>query len=85
MPNIEGLTELVKRFPDRISHSRQYRQPDPFSNQTVLVVGAAVRVISVSMDLFADSGQTSGVGISRDIIRHVRKVYQSVRVSNKIK
>ena len=31
--------------------------------------------------LFADLGQISGVEISRDIIRHVRKVYQSVRVS----
>ena len=31
--------------------------------------------------LFAYSGQISGVEISRDIIRHVRKVYQSVRVS----
>ena len=32
--------------------------------------------------LFADSGQVSGVEISRDIIRHVRKLYQSIRVSN---
>ena len=30
---------------------------------------------------FADSGQISGVEISRDVIRHVRKVYQSFRVS----
>jgi len=63
MPNIEGLVEWAKRFPDRISHSRQYRRPDPYSNQTVLVVGAAI----------------SGVEISRDIIRHVRKEYLSFR------
>jgi hypothetical protein len=85
MPNIEGLAEWAKRFPDRISHSRQYRRPEPFSNQTVLVVGAAVRVISYYEFLFADLGQTSGVEISRDIIRHVRKEYLSFRVSKTIK
>jgi len=55
VPNIEGLAEWAKRFPNRISHSRQYRRPDPFSNQTVLVVG----------------GATSGVQISRDIIPNI--------------
>ena len=47
MPSIEGLAEWAKQFPDRISHSRQYRRPDPLSNQTVLVVGAAVCVILI--------------------------------------
>ena len=56
MPNIEGLAEWAKRFPDRISHSRQYRRPDTFSNQTILVVGAAVRVFSYLWISFADSG-----------------------------
>ena len=43
-------------------------------------------MISISMNLFffADSKQTSGGEISRDIIRHVRKAYQSVRVSSKV-
>jgi cation diffusion facilitator CzcD-associated flavoprotein CzcO len=50
MPNIEGLSEWTKRFPDRIFHSRQYRRPEPFSNQTVLVVGAQVRAISIRMN-----------------------------------
>ena len=53
MPNIEGLAEWVKRFPNRISHSRQYRRPEPFSNQTVLIVGASVRVIALYMNSFS--------------------------------
>ena len=52
MPNIEGLSEWTKQFPDRISHSRQYRRPEPFSNKTVLIVGAKVRAISIFMNWF---------------------------------
>ena len=37
--------EWAKQFPDRISHSRQYRRPEHFSNETVLIVGASVRLI----------------------------------------
>jgi hypothetical protein len=63
IPKIEGLEEWNHRFPGHIAHSRQYRRPEPLADQTVLVIGAA----------------TSGSEISRDIIRHVKKVYQSVR------
>ena len=52
MPNIEGLAEWAKRFPNRICHSRQYRRPDSFFNQTVLVVGAAVRMIYLLISFF---------------------------------
>ena len=53
MPNIEGLSEWAERFPDRIIHSRQYRRPEPLSNQTVLVVGAKVGAISIPMNWFS--------------------------------
>ncbi|PPQ80532.1 hypothetical protein CVT24_002655 [Panaeolus cyanescens] len=65
VPGIEGLKQWGERFPDKIQHSRQYRVPEPFTNQTVLVVGAS----------------TSGGEISRDIIKHVNKIYQSIRPS----
>ena len=30
-------------FPDLVRHSRQYRRPEEYVNQTVLIVGASVR------------------------------------------
>ena len=42
MPSIPGLEEWVRRFPDLVRHSRQYRRPEAYANQTVLIVGASV-------------------------------------------
>ena len=42
MPSIPGLEEWVRRFPDIVRHSRQYRRPEAYANQTVLIVGASV-------------------------------------------
>ncbi|KAJ6457518.1 hypothetical protein DFH09DRAFT_1115796 [Mycena vulgaris] len=66
IPRISGLEDWAQAFPQSIIHSRQYRRPQPFANETVLVVGAA----------------TSGVEISREINLHARKIYQSVRPPN---
>ncbi|KAJ7449225.1 hypothetical protein FB451DRAFT_1287859 [Mycena latifolia] len=66
IPSISGLKDWALRFPQSIIHSRQYRHPQPFQNETVLVVG----------------GATSGVEISREINSHARKIYQSVRAPN---
>jgi thioredoxin reductase len=66
IPPITGLAEWVDKFPERIIHSRQYRRAEPYKNQTVLIVGAAI----------------SGGDISRELNQHVRKVYQSIRPDN---
>ncbi|KAJ7916152.1 hypothetical protein B0H13DRAFT_2450673 [Mycena leptocephala] len=66
IPPISGLEDWAERFPKSIIHSRQYRRPQPFINETVLVVG----------------GATSGVEISREINLHAKKIYQSVRPPN---
>ena len=42
IPPISGLSEWAKRFPGQISHSRQYRRPEQYLNETILIVGAAV-------------------------------------------
>jgi hypothetical protein len=42
MPSIPGLEEWVQRFPELVRHSRQYRRPEAYTNQTVLIVGASV-------------------------------------------
>ncbi|KAN0088857.1 hypothetical protein V8E55_005914 [Tylopilus felleus] len=66
MPSISGLEEWVRRYPDLIRHSRQYRRPDEYTNQTVLIVGASA----------------SGAEISRDLNPHVKNIYQSFRPDN---
>ncbi|KAH9942804.1 hypothetical protein B0H21DRAFT_513589 [Amylocystis lapponica] len=66
IPAIPGLPELAQRFPDRLSHARQYRHPEPFENETVLIVGAAV----------------TGAEISQELNPWARKIYQSVRPDN---
>ncbi|KAF8654311.1 hypothetical protein AX16_003538 [Volvariella volvacea WC 439] len=63
IPDIPGLKEWSKIYGNKIIHSRQYRRPQQYSNETLLVVGSA----------------TSAVEISRDVHRHAGQVYQSVR------
>jgi len=48
VPNIAGIKEWADRFPGRIIHAREYRRPEVFANETVLIVGAAVRVTTLS-------------------------------------
>ncbi|KAF7304328.1 Dimethylaniline monooxygenase [Mycena chlorophos] len=66
LPNIRGLKEWADAFPGAVTHSRQYRRPQSFSNETVVVVGAG----------------TSAVEISREVNHVAAHVYQSVRASN---
>ncbi|KAK7052448.1 hypothetical protein R3P38DRAFT_2762817 [Favolaschia claudopus] len=66
IPSIPGLQDWSKKFPESVSHSRQYRRPQPFEDKTVLVVG----------------GATSGVEISREIDLHAKTIFQSVRPPN---
>ncbi|KAG7095274.1 hypothetical protein E1B28_006047 [Marasmius oreades] len=51
VPSISGLSEWVARYPDNISHSRQYRRPDLYQNKSVLVVGAAASGAEIGIEL----------------------------------
>jgi cation diffusion facilitator CzcD-associated flavoprotein CzcO len=42
IPDIPGLQAWADQFPDTVIHSRQYRRPEPYANQTVLIVGGSV-------------------------------------------
>jgi len=66
IPTIDGLAELAKVFPDRLMHSRSFRRPEPFANETILIVGAAV----------------SGGEISRILNPWAKTIYQSIRPDN---
>ncbi|KAK4442222.1 FAD/NAD(P)-binding domain-containing protein [Podospora aff. communis PSN243] len=63
IPSFPGLPELKAAFPNRILHSKQYRRPEPFRGQNVLVIGAGV----------------SSSDICKELAPTADKVYQSVR------
>ncbi|KAI0852308.1 FAD/NAD(P)-binding domain-containing protein [Daldinia vernicosa] len=65
VPDIPGLAAWKQRFPDRITHSKQYRTPAPFANQTVLIIGAGVSAVDIA-------NETAALGA---------KIIQSRRVS----
>ncbi|KAI9573780.1 hypothetical protein HD554DRAFT_2201978 [Boletus coccyginus] len=64
MPAIPGLEEWVRMFPDLVRHSRQYRRPEAYANQSVLIVGASF----------------TGSEVSRDLNHQARKIHQSFRL-----
>ncbi|KAI0848154.1 FAD/NAD(P)-binding domain-containing protein [Daldinia vernicosa] len=39
IPHVKGLQEYARKFPGRVSHSKYYRSPLPYTNQRVVVVG----------------------------------------------
>ncbi|KAJ7122893.1 hypothetical protein C8R44DRAFT_784863 [Mycena epipterygia] len=51
IPNIPGLEEWTRCFPGSFLHSREYRHPEKFANQSVLVVGAGPSATGISADL----------------------------------
>ncbi|KAI1801008.1 FAD/NAD(P)-binding domain-containing protein [Daldinia bambusicola] len=53
VPDIPGLAAWKQRFPDRITHSKQYRTPAPFANQTVLIIGAGVSSVDIANETAA--------------------------------
>ncbi|KAL6301889.1 FAD/NAD(P)-binding domain-containing protein [Sparassis latifolia] len=63
IPPIAGLPEVAQVFPDRLTHSRQYRHPESYASETILIVGASV----------------SGAEISRNLNLFAKKIYQSIR------
>ncbi|KAK7049894.1 hypothetical protein VNI00_005324 [Paramarasmius palmivorus] len=63
IPSITGCSDWASKYPGRFIHSRQYRHPNKYDNQTVLIIGAS----------------TSASEISADINKHANKVYLSVR------
>ncbi|OTA99903.1 hypothetical protein M426DRAFT_27039 [Hypoxylon sp. CI-4A] len=50
VPDIPGLATWKQQFPDRVTHSKQYRTPKPFANQTILVIGAGVSALDIARE-----------------------------------
>ncbi|KAI1075631.1 FAD/NAD(P)-binding domain-containing protein [Whalleya microplaca] len=66
VPDVRGLAVWKQRFPGRVTHSKQYRTPEPFRDQTILLIGAGVSALDIAKE--ADE-----LG--------VKKIYQSRRES----
>jgi len=51
VPDLPGLAEWKRKFPDRVWHSKLYRRPDAFKNQNILLIGAGVSSLDIAKDL----------------------------------
>ena len=51
IPDISGLSEWQKHFPESVSHSKRYRNAEGFEGQNILLVGAGVSSVDIARDL----------------------------------
>ncbi|ESZ91781.1 hypothetical protein SBOR_7832 [Sclerotinia borealis F-4128] len=63
VPDIKGLKEWRKEYPERVMHSKAYRRPEVLADQTVLLIG----------------GSVSSTDIARELNGIAKEVYQSTR------
>ncbi|EHY57252.1 Flavin-containing monooxygenase ustF2 [Exophiala dermatitidis] len=63
VPDIPGLKDWKREHPDRVWHSKRYRNPAVFKDQNILLIGAGVS----SLDIAKESSSTAN------------KIYQSSR------
>lgn len=56
IPDIPGLREWKARFPDRISHSKGYRDATKYRGATVLIIGAGVSSVDIAKEIAAVGG-----------------------------
>ncbi|KAH7374663.1 hypothetical protein B0T11DRAFT_344394 [Plectosphaerella cucumerina] len=51
VPRVDGLEAYIKAFPDRVFHSKYYRNPDPFTGKRVVVIGNSASGHDVTAEL----------------------------------
>lgn len=51
IPNVPGLAEWKRKYPDRVRHSKSYRYPHHYKDQNVLLVGAGVSSLDIAKEL----------------------------------
>ncbi|KIL87923.1 hypothetical protein FAVG1_08804 [Fusarium avenaceum] len=39
IPDVQGLGDYMQKYPGRVSHSKTYRQPNPYKDKRILIVG----------------------------------------------
>ena len=63
IPDTPGLSKWKALWPDRVQHSKSYRNPEKFQGKTILLIGAGV----------------SSCDIAKESSRHAKHIYQSSR------
>ncbi|KAJ9616523.1 hypothetical protein H2200_000242 [Cladophialophora chaetospira] len=63
IPDYPGLSEWKRAYPDRVWHSKRYRNPQVFKDQNVLLVGAGVSAADIAKE---------SVGIAKHIYQSAR-------------
>ncbi|KAI0476966.1 FAD/NAD(P)-binding domain-containing protein [Xylaria cf. heliscus] len=56
VPDIPGLAAWKDRFPDRVTHSKSYRTPEPFRGKTILLIGAGASSLDIAREVDALGG-----------------------------
>ncbi|KAH6693712.1 hypothetical protein F5X68DRAFT_248122 [Plectosphaerella plurivora] len=51
VPHVDGLDDYIKAFPDRVFHSKYYRNPAPFTGKRTLVIGNSASGHDVTAEL----------------------------------
>lgn len=67
VPDIPGLSTWQALFPDRVTHSKGYRNADPYKGSTVLLLGAGTSSSDIATEVHAVGGRTYQV--TRDLKR----------------
>ncbi|SPO04324.1 related to flavin-containing monooxygenase [Cephalotrichum gorgonifer] len=55
VPRVKGLDEYIQRFPGRVTHSKPYRSPLPYSGKKVLVIGNSASGIDITKELLGSA------------------------------
>ncbi|KAI0010861.1 putative dimethylaniline monooxygenase [Xylariaceae sp. FL0662B] len=51
IPHVDGLEAYMRKFPGRVTHSKQYRSPAPYASKRVLVIGNSASGRDVAAEL----------------------------------
>lgn len=51
IPEVPGLAEWKRKYPDRVRHSKSYRYPHHYKDQNVLLIGAGVSSLDIAKEL----------------------------------
>jgi cation diffusion facilitator CzcD-associated flavoprotein CzcO len=58
IPDVEGLADWKASYPARVTHSKQYRSPEKYRGQNVLVIGAGVSALDICRELSGVANKT---------------------------
>lgn len=82
VPDIPGLEEIKRRWPNRIWHSKKYRKPEAFKDK-VCIQNGAVTILNAltesNQNVLLIGAGVSSTDIARELGPLAKKVYQTSR------